>query len=100
MLFKNLNRGPMEIGMPEWQKKIVERVEREFSDQAKEVNETFRKAAMEKLSDGNLRAGPAIDNVLKNLPRFAYIKNIENPFGEVVDAEIDLLFYTVRFVEI
>ena len=100
MLFKNLNRSLMQVSEPEWQKKIIEKVEREFSEQAKEVNERFRKAALEKLSDGNLRAGPAIDNVLKNLPRFAYIKNIENPFGEVFDAEIDLLFYTVRFVEI
>lgn len=99
--FENLSRSPMEAGAaPKWQREIMEQVEREFSDQARKVNEEFKRDLLEALADENRLAGPISRTIERTTPRFAWIKNISTPAGGACDAQIDLLHLTVDFVKI
>lgn len=99
--FENLSRSPMEVGAaPKWQRKIMEQVEREFSDQARKVNEEFRRDLLEALADEKKLAGPVARAIERMTPRFAWIKNISTPDGGACDAQIDLLHLTVDFIRI
>lgn len=99
--FRNLNRSPMEVSdAPKWQREIMELVERDFSDQAREANEDFRRAVLEALANEKKLAGPAIKKIVLNFPRYTFIKNISTPDGGACDAQIDLLHLTVEFVNI
>lgn len=101
--FENLSRSPMEVGAaPKWQREIMEQVERDFSDQARKVNEEFRRDLLEALADEKVRmlAGPIARVIERTTPRFAWIKNISTPDGGACDAQIDLLHLTVDFIRI
>ena len=99
MRFVNLSKSPMESNAPAWQREIMERVERDYFEQAKQINADFRAAVLRELSDENKLAGVVIARLRKETPRFAWIKNIEAD-GKSYDAEIDLLECTVAFREI
>jgi 23S rRNA G2069 N7-methylase RlmK/C1962 C5-methylase RlmI len=98
--FLNMSRSAMEAYEPAWQSEIMDRVGKEFSDQAREVNDQFRADVLDALKNENLLAGRAIDRIARRTPRFAWIKNIGDDRGRLYDAEIDLLNLTVTFLEI
>lgn len=100
--FRNLTRSPMEAGSaPKWQRDVMEIAERDFSDQALEVNAKFKRDVLEVLGcDGIKLAGQAIETVTRRTPRYAFIKNIHATDGSVYDAQIDLLLVTVDFIKI
>lgn len=90
----------MSIGSdPDWQTEIIKRVEEDYSKDALEVSDAFQKAVAElKCQQGYF--GTAIIGLMREISRFAYIKNIQGDFGLKYDAEIDLLAHTVTFWEI
>lgn len=100
MTFVNLCNSPMST--PEyWQQEIVKQVEKDFSAQAMTISESFKADALNALQNAmEGYAGTAIHKLLRETPRYAYIKAISAPDGKTYDAEIDLLFHTVDFIEI
>lgn len=99
MRFINLSKSPMEFNAPAWQREVLGRVERDYSEQAKQTNADFRAAVLRELSNENKLAGVVIARLRRESPRYAWIKNIEAD-GKFYDAEIDLLECTVTFREI
>ena len=99
MKFVNLSKSPMEASAPAWQREIMERVERDYSELAKKINADFRAAALRELADEKKLAGVVIARLRRETPRFAWIKNIEAD-GKRYDAEIDLLECAVTFIAI
>lgn len=99
MRFVNLSKSPMESSAPAWQREIMDRVERDYSEQAKQINADFRAAVLQELSDENKLAGRVVAGIQHKIPRFAWIKNIEAD-GAIYDAQIDLLECCVAFLKI
>lgn len=95
--FFNLSRSPMDTTEPAWQTEILDRVSAEYSDQARKVNEEFKRDLLDALADENRLAGPISSIIERTTPRFAWIKNISTPDGGACDAQIDLLKLTVTF---
>jgi hypothetical protein len=99
--FSNISRSPMAAYSPAWQEKIMERVSVEYSSAAVETSEKIREE-FEKIS-ADIKPGyfpAAFNGILMKTPRYVYIKHIETPFGKKYDAEIDLIFHTVNFIQI
>lgn len=99
MQFINLSKSLVESNAPAWQNEIIERVERDYSEQAKQINADFRAAVLRELSDERKLAGPVIAGIRRKVPRFAWIKNIEAD-GATYDVQIDLLECCVVFQKI
>lgn len=96
--FKNLSVSICAANAPQWQNDIISRINWEYQEKAVEASEQFRASALEALQKaGNGYAGTAIDNALRNLPRYEFIKAITAPNGGVYDVTIDLLLHTVSF---
>lgn len=99
--FTNLNKSSMTLSAPQWQEDITAKIEAEYQQQAIDTSDAIKAAFLpgaDKLPEGYFAT--AFMQVLKNTPRYAYIKNISDPWGGVYDAEIDLALHTVRFIEI
>ena len=100
LYFRNASLSPATAYAPAWQDEIRQRVANDYSDQARKVNAEFRAKVLEALTPENALAGLIVRDIAAELPRFAYIKNIDNGDGKLYDAEIDLLGLTVDFREI
>lgn len=99
-MFKNLNKSIMSDFVPAWQQETMNIVERDFSAQAREVNRAFHAELLEKLGRSIPEAaGSIVNDLARETPRFAYIKNIDGD-GKLWDAQIDLLYREVSFLEI
>ncbi len=99
--FKNLSVSICTANAPKWQSDIIARINSEYQEKAIEASEQFRASALEALQRaGNGYAGTAINSVMRNLPRYEFIKAVTDPNGEVYDVMIDLLFHTVSFERI
>ena len=96
-----LDSSPLTAAEPRWKLDLMKRINDEFHDQAVEVNQEFRAAALEIVKNPDaIYAYPAVENIVRNTPRYTYIKNITAPDGTTYDAEIDLLSMRVLFIEI
>ena len=98
--FENANKGVMSAGAPRWQTEAIKRAEQEYSEQAEKVNAMFKARLLEALeSHPDALPGRLVRAVAEQVPRYAYMKNIEDAAGNKYDAEIDLLMGTVLFTE-
>lgn len=101
--FKNLSRSPIEFSSPDWQNEIVKFCEADerIQSAAVEASEAFRARAAEAIEGAAAGyAGTAIKSIVREIPRYEFVKSIEAPDGKHYDAQIDLLMHTVDFVEI
>lgn len=99
IIFRNLNESPMTAFVPKWQEDIMERVNREYQEKALEAEKDFLKIYNEQLS--SVKEGYAASYMvacMRETPRFEYIKNITDKWGDKYEAEIDLLLHTVEFI--
>lgn len=96
-----LDSSPLTAAEPRWKLEIMKRINEEFHAQAVEANQAFRAAALEIVKNPDaIYAFPAVENIVRNTPRYTYIKNIAAPDGTTYDAQIDLLSMRVSFIEI
>lgn len=99
-MFINLNKSILSDDVPAWQRETMKIAERDYSAQAREVNRAFHAELLEKLNSGIPEAaGNIVKDLIRETPRFVYIKNIDGD-GKTWDAQIDLLYREVAFVEI
>lgn len=99
--FKNMSVSLCTANAPKWQSDIIKRINHDYQEKAVETSEQFRASALEALQKaGNGYVGTAIDNVMRNLPRYEFIKAVTAPDGGVYDVMIDLLLHTVSFGKI
>jgi hypothetical protein len=87
--FKNLDRSIVSLSETGEERALRERIETEFSDRAAEIGAEFQAKAVESLASCNpAYAGTGIDALMRNIPRFAYIK------CDTYDIQIDLLLHS------
>lgn len=99
--FTNLNKSPNTLSSPKWQEDIIKRVNEDYQEQALEVSEKIRQcflALTPRIQPGYYAT--AFEGVMRQVPRYAYIKNVKDNFGNEYDVQIDLALHTVLFVEI
>ena len=99
--FQNLNSSPMAFSDPAWQTEIIKRINEEYHDRAVECNAKFREEVEKVVSNPDaIYSGPAVLRIVREIPKLCYIKNYVAPDGKTYNIEIDLLAFTVIFIEI
>ena len=98
---KNMNNSPMTLSAPQWQTEIIERVSEQYAQRFDEANRNFHAGLSEIMG----RAKPeyvfsAVNDLMRNTPRYCYEKDFRAPDGHIYDIEIDLLAANVYFNEI
>lgn len=97
--FRNLNSSSMSLSSPAWQADVLHRVQLEYAGRAVAVsNEIERKFKEAEYGEGYIAT--TFDEILRSVPRYCYIKHIEDGFGGEYDAEIDLALHTVQFIKV
>ena len=92
--FKNLDKSFMEYGETDKERALRQRIEEDYTDAAIKASNELKKAfdaKAEKIAEGYF--GSAFLGLLKETPRYAYIKNM-NSAGEHddgADVEIDII---------
>ena len=101
--FTNLNKSPMTAYSPRWQEDIIKRVneDEEYQKLAIETSEKIRQkflALTPRIQTGYYAT--AFEGVMREVPRYVYIKNVKDGQGREYDAQIDLALHTVLFIEV
>ena len=99
--FENIENGPLTASAPAWQTEAIKDIEERFGERAKELNDLYRERILKVFSDHpNGLAGYQVAQIERQLPRWAAVKGIVDPWGHKHDATIDLLRCTVSFPEV
>lgn len=95
--FKNLNKSIVSEGETRREAELREFIESNYSEEARTVGAEFNAMVMERLEKVKDAAytGTAIIEAMKNVNRFAFIKN----YTGHTDIQIDLLAHTFAEVE-
>ena len=100
IIFTNLDKSTMTAKSPTWQEDVMQRVNDEYQELAIQTSDAIRDeftAIQSKIQPGYYAT--AFEKILRTVPRYAYIKGVDDGFGTNYDVQIDLALHTVSFNE-
>lgn len=101
MQFINASASAMTLNTPAWQRDIMLHISEQYSQLAIDTSDRVKiefENIQKTIAPGYYAT--AFIDILHKIPRYAYIKNVFDPFGKEYEIEIDLALHTVKFIQI